>query len=148
MKIIFAILFILLEISQAHEYKAVFDCSSSDQKYITSRMILIEKTMNMIEADGDKTKFAVTIHGGCLPMVTKNYKKIVSDEDIKYISKSKEVITRLSQKRGVEVVACAIALKAHLIHQDNVLPFIRITKNSFMDTIKYQNLGYALMPLE
>ena len=148
MKIIFFTLFILLGITQAQEYKAVFDCSSSNAAYIDSRLMVMEKTMDMLEEDSQKANFVLTLHGGCVPMVSKRFSDIIPDKDINHIARAQETIRRLSEKKGVEIIACAMSLKYNAIEQKDVLPFVKISKNSFIDTIKYQNLGYALMPLK
>lgn len=132
----------------SHEYKAVFDCSSSDSKFIVSRMLLIEKTIKMIEDEGQKAVFAITLHGGCVAMTSAAYDEIVPDDEMIYIKKAQETIQNLATKKGVEIVACNMSLNANSIDSDDVLPFVKISKNSFLDTIKYQNLGYALMPLK
>ncbi|MCF6245223.1 MAG: DsrE family protein [Sulfurovum sp.] len=144
MKIIIATL-LTFTVLQAKEYKAVFDCSSSNASYIKSRMWLIGKTMDMIEKKGDKATFVLTLHGGCVPMVSKEYDMIVPDEDVKSIQKAQEYLKNLSQKRGVKVLACAMSLSSNAMEEKEVLPFVSIVPNSFIDTIGYQNDGYALM---
>ena len=84
----------------AQEYKAVFDCSSGNADYIKSRMWLVGKTMDMIEKRGDKASFVITLHGGCVPMVSKEYDMIVPDEDAKSIKKAQEYLKVLSETRG------------------------------------------------
>jgi len=148
MKIIFFTLFILLGTIQAQEYKAVFDCSSSDALYIDTRLMVMEKTIDMLEKDSKKANFVLTLHGGCVPMVSKRFTDIIPAKDIKHIAKAQETIRRLSEKKGVEIIACAMSLKYNSIEQKDVLPFVKISENSFIDTIKYQNSGYALMPLK
>lgn len=130
---------------QAQEYKAVFDCSSDDARYISGRMILVEKTIGMIEQRGDKATVAITLHGGCVPMASRAYDEIIYDEDMPYIKNAQNIITRLAKKKGVEIVACAMSLDANGLEQQEVLPFVRISENSFIDTIAYQNRGYAVM---
>ena len=138
-------LFIFLGTVQAQEYKAVFDCSSEDPRYILSRMNLVEKTMTMIESNGDKADFALTLHGGCVPMVSNAYGEIVDDQDMIYVKKAQETLMRLSKREGVKVVVCAMSLENNGIERDEVVPFVEISKNSFIDTIGFQNRGYAIM---
>jgi len=38
-----------------------------------------------------------------------------------------------------------MSLENNGLEQADVLPFVRISPNSFIDTIGYQNNGYALM---
>ena len=147
MRTIILLLF-LLGLTEAKEYKAIFDCSSNDSYYIMTRMNLIGKTMDMMERSGDKANFVITLHGGCILLASKEYFEIADDNDLAYIQKAQDSIKYLSQKKDVSIIACAIALKANAIEQSEVLPFINISKNSFIDTIDYQNRGYALMPLK
>lgn len=129
----------------ADTYKAIFDCSSDNTSFIKSRMWLIGKTIDMIEKKGDKTDFIITIHGGCAPMVSKEYDMIVPDEDVKNIKKAQEYLEVLSKKRGVKVIVCAMSLASKAIEQKEIVSFVNISPNSFIDTIGYQNKGYALM---
>jgi len=129
----------------AQEYKAVFDCSSDDARYIHSRISLVEKTLHLIEEQGDNATFAITVHGGCFPIVSRNYDEFVASEDVLYIQKAQETMKRLSEEKNVEIVACAMSLKANDVDIKEVLPFIRLSKDSFIDTIGYQNKGYAVM---
>ena len=129
----------------AQEYKAVFDCSSGNAGYIKSRMWLIGKTMDMMEQKGDKATFAVTLHGNCVPIVSKHYDEYVDDEDEESIAKAQRYLVELATKRKVKVIVCAMSLDVNGIEKKEVLPFVTISPNSFVDTIRLQNNGYALM---
>lgn len=145
MKIVMLIFILFIGLIQAQEYKAVFDCSSSDVRFILSRMNLIDTTMKMIEKNGDKARFAITLHGGCVPMTSHEYSDVVADEELIYTKKAQDTLIRLSKKENIEIVACAMSLENNGLEQKDLLPFVRISKNSFIDTIRYQNDGYALM---
>ena len=142
---IFLALLMLVGVLQANEYKAVFDCSSSDSNFIKSRMWLVGKTMDMIEKRGDTATIALTLHGGCVQMVAQDYEMITADEDIKNIEKAQNYLISLSQRKNVKIIACAMSLNSNAIEKNDVLPFIEVSENSFIDTIDYQNSGYALM---
>lgn len=135
----------ILSFMQAQEYKSVFDCSSDNARFVKSRMGLIEKTMNMIEKEGHTANFVITLHGGCVPMVSDIYNELVPDEDMPHIKKAQESIMRLGQDKKVKIIVCAMSLNANAIEKKEVLPFIQISENSFIDTIGLQNKGYALM---
>jgi predicted peroxiredoxin len=145
MKKIFLTLLLLLVSLEAKEYKAVFDCSSSDAHYIKTRMWLIDKTISMIEEKGDNARFVLTLNGGCVPMVSKYFLDIVPDEDISNIKKAQDHLKTIATKKNVKVIACAMSLKRNLIKQKDVLDFVSVSPNSYIDTIGYQNDGYALM---
>ena len=145
MKFLFLSLFLLLNFLQAKEYKAVFDCSSGDANFIKSRMWLVGKTVDMIEEQKNTVEFVITLHGSCVAMVSKDYDLIVPDEDVKIIKQAQTYLTSLVKEKDVKVIVCAMSLAANSIDKEDVLEFIHISKNSFVDTIRYQNEGYALM---
>lgn len=139
------ILFVAETMLMGREYKAVFDCSSGDPRYIASRMAVVEETIRLIELRGDTIKIALTLHGGCVPAVTRNIDEMMELNDAEIMKKARDSITRIHEVPGSEVVACAMSLDANGIDKSEVLPFVRISEDSFIDTIGYQNDGYALM---
>lgn len=142
------LLSVLASLSYAFEYKAVFDCSSKDMGYIASRMVLVERTMDMMEQNGDTVKAAVTIHGGCAPIVSKNFDELILDqESLKAAALAQKQLVKLSQ-RGVDVIVCDISLNANTIPKEDVIKEVKRSQNSFIETIGYQNKGYALMLFE
>ncbi len=145
MKKIILMLLLALGLLQAQEYKVVFDCSSSDAQFIKSRMWLVGKTIDMIEKRGDKVDVALTLHGGCVPMVSVDYDMLVADEDVADIQKAQAYLVGLSQRDNVKIIACAMSLVSNAIEKKDVLKFVKVTPNSFIDTIAYQNSGYAIM---
>lgn len=145
MKYIFISCLALLSLLGAKEYKVVFDCSSSDAYYVKTRISLIEKTINMIEQQGDKATVAITLHGSCVPMVSKTFEEIVDDNDLPDVQAAQDKLIKLLSDKKVSVVACAMSLEANAIEKKDVLPSIKISKDSFIDTIAYQNDGYAIM---
>ena len=145
MKYIFISCLAFLTLLGAKEYKVVFDCSSSDAYYVKTRMGLIEKTINMIEEQGDKATVAITLHGSCVPMVSKTFEEIVDDNDLPDVQAAQDKLITLINDKRVSVVACAMSLEANAIEKKDVLPSIKISKDSFIDTIAYQNDGYAIM---
>jgi len=135
----------LFTLANAKEHKVVFDCSSANANYIKTRVALIEKTMDMIETQGDTATVALTLHGRCVPMVSKNFAEVVDENDLSDIQAAQDNLLHLMANKKVTVIACAMSLAANEIDQKDVLPEIKISKNSFINTIAYQNDGYALM---
>ena len=145
MRKIIVMMLLALGLLQAQEHKVVFDCSSSDAKYIKSRMWLIGKTIDMFEKRGDKVDVALTLHGGCVPMISTDYDMIVADEDVANIQKAQAYLESLSKRDNVKIIACEMSLAANAIDKKDVVKFVSISPNSFLDTIAYQNNGYAIM---
>jgi len=147
MRNFFIIISLFLTVASAHEYKSVFNCNAKDMSYIASRMVLIERTMDMIQKNGDTADFALTIHGSCAKIVSKDYDLIVKDDELESAKLAQSQLIKLD-KRGVKVVVCAMSLNSNAIDEGSVIPSVKISPNSFLDTIKYQNSGYALMVFE
>lgn len=145
MKAFILVFLLFFGILEAKEYKAVFDCSSSNASFIKSRMWLIDKTMSMIEKNGDTANFVITLHGGCVAMVAEDYEMIVPDEDVQNIKEAQKYLTHLIKEKGVKTTVCEMSLHANAMEKEDVLEFIDISENSFLDTISYQNDGYAIM---
>lgn len=141
----FMAVLVLFSVLQAEEYKAVYDCSSSDASYIKSRMWLIGKTFDMIEKKGDKANFVMTVHGGCVPLISTVYDEIVDEADEAVMKKAQESLVKLVKEKKLKVIVCAMSLAANTVERKEVLPFVTISENSFVETIYYQNHGYALM---
>lgn len=130
---------------QAKEYKALFDCSSGNFSYVKSRMWLVGNTIDMIEAQGDTASVVLTLHGKCVPIVSEAFDEVVDDKDIPNTKKAQAWLIELSKRNNVKVIACSMSLQSSDIDEDDVLPFVTISDNSFIETIMYQNEGYAFM---
>ncbi len=144
-KIILLIALIFTVSVQAKEHKVVFDCSASNAEYIKTRMWLVGKTIDMFEKNGDSVDVALTLHGSCVPMTSQNYELLVQDEDTEAIKQAQEYLIALSKRKNISITVCAMSLAKKSIIKEDILPFIHISPNSFLDTIRYQNEGYALM---
>ncbi|MGC9350403.1 MAG: DsrE family protein [Sulfurovum sp.] len=131
--------------AEAKEYKALFDCSSGNAAYIKSRMWLVGQTMDMMEMGGDTTSVVLTLHGKCVPMVSKAFDEVVDDKDIPNTKEAQKWLIELGKRKNVKVIACSMSLQSNDIDEDDLLPFVEVSANSFIETIKYQNDGYALM---
>lgn len=147
MRKILIVIALFLTTLSAHEYKSVFNCNAKDMSYVASRMMLIERTMDMIAKNGDTANFALTIHGSCAKIVSKDYDLIVKEEEIESVKLAQSQLLKLD-KKGVKIVVCAMSLNANAIDKDDVIAPVEISPNSFLNTIKYQNDGYALMVFE
>ena len=81
-------------------------------------------------------------------MVSKAFNDVVDDKDIANTKEAQKWLIELAKRKNVKVIACSMSLQANDIDTDDVLPFVTISDNSFVETIKYQNAGYALMTFQ
>ncbi len=141
----FFLLFALLVTLHAKEYKVVFDCSSGDIGYLKSRMWLIGKTVDMFKQDGDTLKAVLTMHGQCAKLASADVEIYVKESEKRKALAAQEYLQELVQSGKIKAYVCAMSLEAGGIDAESILPNITISKNSYMETIKYQNEGYAIM---
>ena len=145
MKYLLILVFVFFESLQAREYKALFDCSSGDAYYLKTRMFLINKTVDMIEAKGDTTDFVMTLHGDCAVLISKNYEDVVADNDLPDIGQAQEYLKVIIKKKKLKAITCEMSLKRNAIEKNEVLDYVEISENSYIDAITYQNDGFAIM---
>lgn len=148
---VFLPLFCLAEISQIEvapvpekavkTQNVVFDCSSSDKKFVASRLWLIDISIKEYVANMIPYNVVLTIHSGCTDIVSKNIAD--DDEMMKNIHKKLE---NISKYENVSIEACQIAVDNFSIDHDELHPFIRLIPNSITRVISLQNDGYAFIP--
>ncbi|MBU1669173.1 DsrE family protein [bacterium] len=123
------------------EQKVVFDCSSDDFDFVSSRFWLIEQSALEYKETKTPYKIVLTIHSGCTDVVSKE-----SAEDDEVLQKIQKRMKELSEKHAVSVEACQIALDSHDITKKDLLPFVSSVRNSITRVIALQNDGYAFIP--
>jgi|GEM_PF-613333 len=119
----------------------VFDCSSADEKYIASRLWLIDMSIKEYKTNGIPYDVVLTIHSGCTDIVSKNVD--ADDKMMKNIHKKLKVVAK---HENVSIEACQIAVDRFKIKHDDLHPFIKLVPNSITRVISLQNDGYAFIP--
>lgn len=119
----------------------VFDCSSADDKYVASRLWLIDMSIKEYIANGTPYNVVLTIHSGCTDIVSKNVD--ADDKMMKNIHKKLKIV---SEHENVSIEACQIAVDRFKIKHQDLHPFISLVPNSITRVISLQNDGYAFIP--
>ena len=141
-KFLFVLLF--FSFSFAQEYKAVFDCSSSDERFVLNRLFLIERTAKDFKEDGLNYRFVITLHSGCVLFLKKNLSTFPPKKRI-IIRDIQNQLEILKELYGLQVKACNIALNRYKLKKKDIVDFVDIVKNSWQEVIILQNKGYALI---
>lgn len=121
--------------------KVVFDCSSSDKKFVAFRLSLIDMSIKEYIANGTPYHVVLTIHSGCTDIVSKNIAN--DDKMMKKIQKKLEIVAK---HENVSIEACQIAVDRFGIEYNELHPFITLVPNSITRVISLQNDGYAFIP--
>ena len=119
----------------------VFDCSSADEKFIASRLWLIDMSIKEYKTHGTPYNVVLTIHSGCTDIVSKNV-----DADDKMMRNIHKKLKIVSAHEHVSIEACQIAVDRFKIKHDDLHPFIKLVPNSITRVISLQNDGYAFIP--
>jgi intracellular sulfur oxidation DsrE/DsrF family protein len=142
----FVMIFMLIAgVLYAEPYKAVLDCTSSDARYMLSRMMLMNKTAQMVKEAGEKPEFILVFRGGATPMMAKRPDDYIDDKDLPVMKNFRKELKKLVEMHHAKVLGCEIAMEKFDLKKEEVLPFIETTPNSFLDLISLQNRGYALI---
>jgi intracellular sulfur oxidation DsrE/DsrF family protein len=119
----------------------VFDCSSGNEKYIASRLWLIDLSIEEYKNKGIPYNAVLTIHSGCTKIVSQNV-----DADDKMMKNIHEKLKSVAAHENISIEACQIAVDRHKIKHSDLHPFIKLVPNSITRVISLQNDGYALIP--
>ena len=119
----------------------VFDCSSGNEKYIASRLWLIDLSIKEYKNKGIPYNAVLTIHSGCTNIVSQNV-----DADDKMMKNIQKKLKTVAAHENISIEACQIAVDRHKIKHSDLYPFIKLVPNSITRVISLQNDGYALIP--
>jgi len=118
----------------AKEYKVVFDLTSSSPETVTKRVLHnIDKLKHFYTKKGDTLEAAVVISGGAYAFFENN-------------STIKDVAVAISRISKLEV--CSAGMKKRNIKPNDMLPFVIPAFNKTEALIRYQNKGYAYIPVQ
>jgi len=130
--VLFSILLTLTALS-ANEYKVVFDLTTSSEKSVENRVLHnINGLKHYYAKTGDTLKSAVVISGGAYTFFENN-------------STIKGIVSDISKVAKVEV--CSVGMKKRNIKKSDMLPFVIPAFNKTEALIRYQNEGYAYVPV-
>ena len=138
-------LFLIVIGLEAKEYKVIFDCSSGDMGYLKSRMWLIGKTIDMFQKRGDNLQVVLTMHGKCSILASEDFDMYIRKEEVQKAKTAQEFLQLLLKRKNFKAFVCAMSLDANDIDKESIMERIKISPNSFTETIRYQNEGYAIM---
>ena len=134
MKKIIIVLLLLTSMIQAKEYKVVFNLTSGSEEKIAKSLI---KNVEVLRANykkqGDTLKVAVVISGHSYKFFLKE--SSYPDLDLKKFSKN------------VNFEVCSVGMKKRNIKKTSLLPFVVPAFNRTEALIRYQNNGYAYVPI-
>lgn len=123
-----------LAVLNAKEYKVVFDLSTSSPVSVENKVLHnINGLKHYYSKTGDTLKAAVVISGSA-------YEFFENDSIIK------DIAVDISNVASVEV--CSVGMRKRNIKKKDMLPFVIPAFNKTEALIRYQNQGYAYLPVK
>lgn len=135
----------------AAEQKVVFDLTSGDEAKIRKHLISnIEGLAEYYEANDVEFKVAVVISGNAYKYFVQDIAASPYREETALIAAQKRLaplFEKLHAELGVEFDMCKAGMKARKIEKKVLYPYVKNEMNKSAYLIKWQNRGYAYLPI-
>ncbi|MGB5963929.1 MAG: DsrE family protein [Sulfurimonadaceae bacterium] len=151
MKIVLLGLLLSLTSLMAAEQKVVFDLTSGDVATIEKHLIKnIEGLAGYYKANDIDFKAVVVISGDAYKYFVKDLKNSRYKGKLKVARAQKRlepILEKLHTKYGVEFDMCKAGMKARNIDKKVLYSYVKTDLNKSVYLIKWQNEGYAYLPV-
>lgn len=116
--------------------KVIFDVRVADLEKLVFNLRLFNETMEGIAAQGVKPVMVITFRGPIVKLLTATALD----------SEARDLLRNL-KKNGVQLEACAVAMRLLKVDPAELVPEIKLVANVFNSLIGYQNKGYAMIAI-
>jgi intracellular sulfur oxidation DsrE/DsrF family protein len=127
--------------------KAVWDFTTGDARRFQDRLGLLLHAVKSFQAQGISPDFVVLLHGAATKFAAQGFAgtKFAGDDDaaLASIHASMRELGRL----GGRIEVCRIAMERSNIARDQLVSFVEVEENVFVNSIALQNRGYAYIPI-
>lgn len=135
----------------AAEQKVVFDLTSGDEAKIRKHLISdIEGLAEYYKANSVDFKIAVVISGNAYKYFVQDIAASPYKAETALIASQKSLsllFEKLHAEHGVEFDMCKAGMKARKIEKKVLYPYVKNEMNKSAYLIKWQNMGYAYLPI-
>jgi hypothetical protein len=135
----------------AAEQKVVFDLTSDDEAKIRKHLISnIEGLAEYYKANDVAFEAAVVISGNAYKYFVQDIAASPYREETALIAAQKRLaplFEKLHKEHGVEFDMCKAGMKARKIEKKVLYPYVKNEMNKSAYLIKWQNRGYAYLPI-
>lgn len=127
--------------------KVVFDITQGNPKKLLGRLKLIEKTAEMMAAQGVKPDFVLAFRGPA-SFYASSDRQLIPLETHDVADQIAAQISKMNTNKGLQFEQCSVATGFLKIKNETVYPEIRVVGNSWISLAGYQNKGYAYIPID
>lgn len=125
--------------------KAYFDIKADSAAKIEKRLVWINDMYEQMSQKGIKASFIIGFRSQASFFVIRQDEDI-DEEDIPAKRKIEKWLKHFAVL-GIPIEQCGLSAELYDIEPQDFLPEITVIKNGYMSMIKYQNKGYAFVPM-
>lgn len=149
----FAFLFMMFAsvLLYAETKKIVIDLTTGDMENFKSRFLSgVPASIEYFQSNGDRVETAVVVHGKAYKFFVEKLENTQFGVDENLTQQQAMIHQRLEEivkKYGVRIDVCQVGMNRHGILREDLYPFATPVKSAMVGLIKWQNAGYAYIPV-
>jgi len=125
--------------------KAYFDIKADSAAKVEKRLVWINDMYEQMSQKGLKASFIIGFRSQASFFVTREDEDI--DEEEIPVKRKIEKWLKHFAVLGIPIEQCGLSAELYDIEPEDFLPEITVIKNGYISMIKYQNKGYAYIPM-
>ncbi len=127
--------------------KAVWDFTTGDARRFQDRLGLLIHAAKSFKEQGIKPDFVVLLHGAATKFAARAFAGTKFEgDDASALAAIHDAMRELGGLGG-RIEVCGIAMDRSNVTSEQLLPFVTIEENVFVNSIALQNRGYAYIPI-
>ncbi len=151
MRFFFPLLLCFATLLPAASQKIVIDLTTDDLETVKTRLLGgLPGTARYFKQKGDSVEIAVVIHGGAYKFFVANLEntKFWADEQLANAQEElKEKLADLRKEYGITFEMCKVGMQRRGILSEDIYNFVTPIQSAMVGLVKWQNLGYAYVPV-
>jgi uncharacterized protein len=144
--LLFAVTFVF-----ADTQKIMIDLKTGDMDAFSTRFIGgVSSTADYFIAQGDTVSIAVVIHGEAYKFFVENLEHTQYGVDQPLVTNHEALYQKLmafQKKYNVTLDICQVGMNKKGILTEDIYPFVTPIKSAMVGEVKWQNRGYAYIPI-
>lgn len=151
MRYLFILFYLLSALTFADTQKIMIDLKTGDMDAFTTRFIGgVSLTADYFIAQGDTVSIAVVIHGEAYKFFVENLERTQYGVDQSLVDNQEVLYQKLiefQKKYNVTLEICQVGMNKKGILSEDIYPFVTPIQSAMTGLVKWQNRGYAYIPV-
>lgn len=151
MRLALILLLLAATFAFADTKKFVIDLKTGDMESFNNQLLVgVPGTIDYLTAQGDKVEVAVVIHGEAYKFFVENLDNTQYGMDKMLVERQDTIRKRLveiEKKYHIRMEICMNGMHRKGILSEDLYPFVTPIKSAMVGLVKWQNVGYAYIPV-